>query len=387
VAARPPGLEPELEPSPEPGGGAGDGPGGAAVAPRVAAGQLTSFAAAVLATTGVPDGDARLVADSLVRADLWGHQSHGVLRLPWYVRRIRAGVMQAVTDPELVVDAGAVAVLDGRDGVGQVLAARAAAEAVRRARVHGIGAAGVRNSNHFGTAAYFTRMAPPEGCVGVLATNASPAMAPWGGREKAVGTNPWSVAAPAGRFGMMVMDIANTAVARGKVYLAEQQGRPVPAGWAIDRAGSPTTDPAAALAGTILPMAGHKGYTIALMVDVLAGVLTGGASGQAVHCPYQSEHRSGCGHLFVALDVGTFLPLAEFGARMERLVDQLKAVPRAEGVAEILYPGELEDRSEARNRREGLELPDQTLADLARLGRETGVEFGPAAGPGAVGAR
>jgi Malate/L-lactate dehydrogenase len=142
--------------------------------------QLTSFGAAVLVAVGVPDADARLVADSLVTADLWGHQSHGVLRLSWYVNRIRAGAMAAVTTPETVSDAGALLVVDGHDGVGQVLAAHAARQAVGRARTHGVGVVAVRNSNHFGTAAYFTRMAARDGCVAILTTNASPAMAPPG---------------------------------------------------------------------------------------------------------------------------------------------------------------------------------------------------------------
>ena len=263
-------------------------------ADRIDAGRLTSFAVAVLAAVGVPDADARLVADSLVTADLWGHQSHGVLRLSWYVNRIRAGVMRPVTTPETVSDTGALVVVDGHDGVGQVLAAHAAREAAGRAHEHGVGVVAVRNSNHFGTAAYFTRMAARDGCVAILATNASPAMAPWGGRRKTVGTNPWSIAAPAGGHDVMVMDIANTAVARGKVYLARQRGEAIPAGWAIDADGAPTTDPAAAIAGVILPMAGHKGYAISLMMDVLSGVLTGSAFGAAVSGPYQVERRSGC---------------------------------------------------------------------------------------------
>jgi LDH2 family malate/lactate/ureidoglycolate dehydrogenase len=340
---------------------------------RVAAERLTSFAAAVLAAVGVPDADARLVADSLVTADLWGHQSHGVLRLGWYVDRIRAGVMAAVTTPETVADSGALAVVDGHDGVGQVLAALAAREATRRARTHGVGVVGVRNSNHFGTAAYFTRMAARDGCVGILTTNASPAMAPWGGRRKTVGTNPWSIAAPAGEHDALVMDIANTAVARGKVYLARQRGEPIPAGWAIDADGAPTTDPAAAIAGMILPMAGHKGYAIALMLDVLSGVLTGSAFGAAVGGPYQAERRSGCGHLFIALDVAAFGDPDGFARRMEQLVAEVRSVPLAPGFDEVLYPGELEARTAREHLKAGLSLPRQTLDDLRRLADSTGV--------------
>ena len=151
--------------------------------------KLRRFAGDVYATAGMPRDDAALVADSLVQADLWGHQSHGVLRLDWYRARVRSGSMQAVTHAQLIVDSGAVAVIDGRDGVGQVLAHRAMREAISRAKRHGVGAVGVRNSNHFGTAMYYTRIAASEGCVGFLSTNASPSMAPWGGREKVVGNS------------------------------------------------------------------------------------------------------------------------------------------------------------------------------------------------------
>jgi LDH2 family malate/lactate/ureidoglycolate dehydrogenase len=341
---------------------------------RIAHDRLSDFAAAAYMTVGVPESDARLAADSLVQADLWGHQSHGVMRLSWYVARLRAGVMRPVTETDLVVDAGALAVMDGHDGLGQVIAARAASEAIRRAKAHGVGGVAVRNSNHFGTAMYFTLMAPPEGCVAFLSTNASPAMAPWGGRRKTVGTNPWSLAAPAGRHAAMVLDIANTGVARGKVYLARQKGQPIPPGWAITAEGELTTDPAAALSGIILPMAGHKGYAIAVMMDVLSGVLSGSGFGAGVAGPYQTERRSGCGHLVIALNIPAVQPLAEFNRRMERLIDELKAVSLAQGFDEILYPGELEARNDQRNRAEGLQLPEDTLVDLGKLAKDDGLE-------------
>jgi LDH2 family malate/lactate/ureidoglycolate dehydrogenase len=340
---------------------------------RVSAERLTELAAAVLIAVGVPDADARLVADSLVTADLWGHQSHGLMRLGWYVNRIRAGVMNPVTAPETVADTGPLAVVDGHDGVGQVLAALAARDAVRRARDHGVGVVAVRNSNHFGTAAYFTRMAAREGCVAILTTNASPAMAPWGGRRKTVGTNPWSIAAPAGRHDVMVMDIANTAVALGKVYLAKQRGEAIPQGWAIDADGVATTDPAAAISGVILPMAGHKGYAISLMMDVLSGVLTGSAFGAAVNGPYQFDQRSGCGHLFIALEVAAFGDRDGFTERMEQLVDEVKSVPLAPGFDEVFFPGELEARAARQNAEHGLTLPEQTIDDLRELANATGV--------------
>jgi len=197
-------------------------------------------------------------------------------------------------------------------------------------------------------------------------------MAPWGGREKAVGTNPWSIAAPAGRHGIAVMDIANTAVARGKIYLAAERGEAIPPGWAADEAGVPTTDARRAIHGLILPMAGHKGYVISFMMDVLSGVLTGSGFGAGIAGHYQADRRSTCGHLLLTIDIASMLPRDEFEQRMEALIDGIKAVPTAEGVDAILFPGELEDRHTARHRREGLTLPPTTWQSLVRLAAETG---------------
>jgi LDH2 family malate/lactate/ureidoglycolate dehydrogenase len=334
---------------------------------RIDPDQLRRFATAVYIAAGMAEAEAGLCADTLVQADLWGHQSHGVMRLSWYVARLKAGVCDPRAKPELVVDAGGLALIDGHDGMGQTVAARAAQEAIRRAKAHGIAAVGVRNSNHFGTALYFTLMAARESCVAFLSTNASPAMAPWGGRKKTVGTNPWSWACPAGSHAPMVLDIANTGVARGKIYLARQKGQKIPEGWAINAAGAPTTDPSEAIEGIILPMAQHKGYAIALMMDMLSGVLTGSGYGSAVAGPYQVERRSHAGHLMIALNIEAMQPLAEFNARMDSLITQIKSVPLAQGFEEVFYPGEIEARNDARNRQEGLSLPDDTLHDLREV--------------------
>src|SRR4051812_7592005 len=242
---------------------------------RIAPEALRHFGTRVLVSLGVPEDDGALVADSLVQADLWGHQSHGFLRLPWYAARLRSGAMRARTEPEVVSDTGPLMVWDGHDGIGQVLTERARRAAVARAGTHGVGVVGVRNSNHFGTAMYYTRRAAQDGCVAILTTNASPAMAPWGGREKRFGTNPWSIAAPAPGGRVVAVDIANTAVARGKIYLAENRGEPIPDTWALTADGAPTTDPAQGVLGVVLPMAGHKGYAISFLMDVLSGALTG----------------------------------------------------------------------------------------------------------------
>jgi len=341
--------------------------------PRIDAERLIDFGAAVYASAGMPEADARFVADTLVQADLWGHQSHGVLRLGWYLERLQNKVMKPVTQSETVVDAGTIAVIDGHDGVGQVLTADATRDAIKRAKAHGIGAVGLRNSNHFGTCMYYTRMAALEGCVMIMTTNGGPAMAPWGGRKKIIGTNPWSVAAPAGRHPPLIMDMANTGVARGKIYLARQKREPIPLGWAINAAGEPTTDPQAAIDGIILPMAEHKGYAIAVIVDVLSGVLTGSGFLSAVHSPYKTAEKSNCGHLIIALNIEAFQPLAQFNARMEQYVSELKSVPLAKGTNEVFYPGEMEAANDVRNRREGLLLPADTLVSLSKIARETGL--------------
>ena len=339
--------------------------------------DLVRFGTDVLIAHAVPEADAVLLADSLVKAELWGHSSHGMLRLPWYVDRLRSGVMVARTAETLAVDSGAVVVMDGHDGIGQVLTRKAVHLGMERAAQFGVSAVGVRNSNHFGTAAYFTREAAEAGFVTFLSTNASPAMAPWGGRVKAIGTNPWSLAAPAGKFGVAVMDIANTAVARGKIYLAAERGEEIPATWAADERGVPTTKASDAIHGLILPMAGHKGYVISFMMDVLAGVLTGSQFGSNVAGPYEKSRRSGCGHMLLTINVAAMMPREEFDARMETLISEVKSNPMAEGVSEIFFPGEMEDHNTARHNLSGITIADQTWQSMAKLASETQVVLPP----------
>jgi LDH2 family malate/lactate/ureidoglycolate dehydrogenase len=337
---------------------------------------LHAFGTRVLIASGVTEADAALVAESLVQADLWGHGSHGLLRLPWYVARLRSGAMRAVTDPGVLTDTGPLVLLDGRDGIGQVLTDRARVLATDRARQHGVGVVGVRDSNHFGTAMWFTRRAARDGFVAVLTTNASPAMAPWGGREKRLGTNPWSIAAPGPDGRVVAVDIANTAVARGKIYLAQSRGESIPESWALTADGAPTTDPAEGVLGVVLPMAGHKGYAIAFMMDVLSGALTGSAVGTGVHGPYEPEARSGCGHLFLALDPDAFGDRAGFDARVRQLVDEARSTPLAQGSDAVFSPGEVEDRAEAANLAAGgVVLARDALAELQRLAVAAGVPF------------
>ncbi|MDR7159057.1 Ldh family oxidoreductase [Arthrobacter sp. BE255] len=344
--------------------------------PRTAPTQLIDFASAVLRAEGVPAKDAHLVADSLVQAELWGHQSHGLLRLPWYVARLRSGAVTPLTRPQVVLDSDSMLVLDGRHGIGQVLAEIARREAVERAREHGIAMVGVRNSNHFGTAQYYTRRAAQDGCVAFLTTNSSPAMAPWGGRKKTLGANPWSIAAPAPTpGGVVVADLSNTAAARGKMFLARDRGEPIPADWALDANGVPTTDPAAALDGLIQPIAGPKGYAITFMMDVLAGALTGSQTGTRVNGPYDPDKQSGVGHLMIAIDVASLGETRSYMAAVQQLVDETKAAPLAEGTEEIFYPGEHAERHQQTVLATGgVRLPAKIRAELESLAADAGIE-------------
>jgi len=336
--------------------------------------QLHRFATEILQRVAVPQADAELVADTLVENERHGHPSHGLLRLSWYVARLETGAVKAVTETTYVVDAGAVAVIDGNDGIGQVITTRAMRDAIARAKAHGVGVVGVRRSNHFGTAAYYTRLAAEEGCIGFLSTNSSPSMAPWGGRTKAVGANPWSIASPSGHGSVAVLDIANGHVARGKIYAAMQRGEPIPEGWALGPDGEATTDPSVALAGVLLPMAGHKGYAISFMMDVLSGVLTGSSFGSAIIGPQRPEGSSGAGHLAMALDISAFTAFDGFEERMRTLTADMKGQPLAPGFNEILVPGELEARYAAKVDANGIELPDLTRQELTELAGRLGVE-------------
>lgn len=343
----------------------------------VDADALATFLAQVAEAHGVPAGDAALLAHTLVVAELWGHPSHGAIRLPWYLARVRSGATRAETVVETVRDSGAVVVLDGHDGLGQVVAQRAVELGVERARAHGVSAVAVRRSGHFGTAAYFTRYAAERGCVAILATNASPAMAPWGGRTKLLGTNPWSIAAPGPDGDVLVMDMANTAVARGKVYVAADRGEPIPVGWGASADGTPTTDPREAIEGLILPVGGAKGYVMAFMFDVLAGVLTGSAFGSDVVGPYRPEGASGAGHLLITLDVAAVADREDYEARVAALVAQVRGSEAAAWSDGVLTPGELEDRNRRRAEADGIRVLDRTWAELATLAEATGVPLPP----------
>lgn len=333
---------------------------------------LRDFALAVLEAVGVPRGDAGIVAEHLVEAELRGLDSHGVSRLPVYVQRLRQGLVAATARPAVVRDAPVAALIDGRNGLGIVVADYAMKTAVSKATAHGIGCAGVRNSNHCGYLGYYTKRAAAAGLIGFAFTNAPPAQAPWGGRVPYFGTNPLSVAVPRRKEPPIVVDMATTVAARGKIRLAAQKGLRIPEGWAIDREGSPTTDPNAALDGLILPVGGAKGYGLAMLVDILSGVLTGGLFGPAIG--YLTDQRpQGVGHFFLAIRTDLFIPVEQFLQGVEEMAQQVKACPPMVGFESVLLPGEPEELRAERNQREGIPVSDAVVAQLEHLGQQLGV--------------
>lgn len=335
--------------------------------------SLVKFSTEVLRWYGLRNEEAELLADSLAKAESWGHASHGLLRLPWYCSRVKTGAINANAHPWVVRDNGPVTILDGDNGIGQAVAARAAELSIQQAQKHGVGVVGVTHSNHFGTAAYFTRKAAEQGYVSLLFTNASPAIAPWGGRERLLGTNPWSIAAPAGERGVAVMDMANTEVARGKVYAAHERQERIPKTWASGPDGLPTNDPAEALEGLMLPMSGAKGYVLSFMIDLLAGALTGSGMGTEVTGPYSPHGAGNCGHLFITLDIDSMTDREGYEERVAQFVDTVSASERAPGVSNIFAPGKLEEENARLIYEIGIPLPEETRTALSRLSTESGV--------------
>ncbi len=289
----------------------------------------------------LPDADARTCARALVEADLRGAWSHGVARLPMYCARLVKGVSRARPNIRVERVAAAAALVDGDHGLGLVIAPRAMADAIGIARDAGVGVVGVKHSGHFGMAGLYAQQAMDAACLGFVYSNASPALPPWGGRRPFFGTNPFAFGAPSGAETPFLADMAMSVVARGKLKFAAQRGDTIPEGLALDKEGRPTTDGQAAYEGAVLPFGGVKGAALSWMMDVLGGVFTGAAFAGAVANPYSRLDRpQDVGHLFVVLRADLFMPLADFENRMDDLAAGVKAEPRAQGVEEILAPGE-----------------------------------------------
>lgn len=335
----------------------------------VTASWLTDTIEQIFGGLGYSPAAARTVAESLVDADMRGVASHGALLVPMYVERIQRGSVSRTEVAEVVHDFGAVATLDAHHGLGQLSADQAMRRAIEKAHGFGIGAVAVRHAFHFGAAFRYAKKAADAGCIGVAAANTRPLMPAPGGARSVVGNNPLAVAVPLPDRPPIVLDMALSEAALGKIRLAAQDGRDIPATWATDAAGEPTTDPVAALHGMLLPAGGPKGYGLALVIDVLTGVLSGGGFGAGVRGLYaDTSVPNDCAHFFLAVDPAAFGSAADFSRNALRLAEEIEASPVRPGVDRVYLPGQLErERGEAASRT-GIPIDDGVLAALQKLG-------------------
>ncbi|MFG3701083.1 Ldh family oxidoreductase [Micromonospora sp. NPDC047620] len=340
---------------------------------------LTDAVASVFGALGYSERAAGLVAGSLVDADMRGIPSHGVMLLPMYVDRIRAGSVSRAERAEVVRDKGAIAVLDAGHALGQLTGDQAMRLAVAKAQTYGVGVVTVRRAFHFGGAFRYVDLAANNGCVGIAAANTRPLMPAPGGASAVVGNNPLAVGVPRAGGKPVILDVALSEAALGKIRLAAGEGREIPASWATDAQGRPTTDPAAALKGLLLPSGAHKGYGLALMIDVLTGVLSGGAYGRGVQGLYADVSvPNDCAHFFLALDAEAFAEDAEeLARRVADLADQVLGSALAPGTERVHLPGDIEADRYDRASRDGVALQPSVFAGLVEVAAGLGVPLPP----------
>jgi LDH2 family malate/lactate/ureidoglycolate dehydrogenase len=330
----------------------------------------------IAVAAGVPHDDAVILADSLVNADLYGISTHGVSRLNIYIRRIQKGLIEPAGELRVEQQLPAVLRVDACNGLGQPQAVKTLRRLIPLARQHGVAAAAIRHSQHFGALSYYCNQAAAENMVLWAMTNGEPAMSPEGACEAFFGTNPIAVSFPTGKAFPLRVDMATSITARGNIIAAAKAGRPIPAGWALDADGHPTTDAAAALVGTVLAIAGPKGAALATMAEVFSGVLAGAAVGNTVGSMYkQMDRPQDVGHFFCLFDVAAFMDVETFKRRIDDMIDRIKGCRRREGVAEIVVPGELEYRKAQDNRRQGMPVGPETVEELRVLAAEYQLPF------------
>lgn len=327
--------------------------------------QLQELVARLAAAMGVPSDDASLFADALIDADLHGVSTHGVSRLNIYLRRIELGLINPAAALSIDRRSGTILALDAANGLGQVQARKALDLLIPLACQNGLAAATIRGSQHFGALSWFCNYAAEQQLVLLAMTNCEPAMSPEGGYEAFFGTNPIAASFPTGKGFSIKIDLATSTVARGNIIAAQKKKQPIPVGWALDPDGQPTTDAEQALLGTVLAMAGHKGYALALMVELFSGVLSGAAIGPDVGSMYKNLDRpQNVGHFFCLFDVRAFLDYPEYLRRIDATIDRIKASQKRPGVDEILVPGERSARTAQQNSMQGIPVSPETLSEL-----------------------
>jgi L-2-hydroxycarboxylate dehydrogenase (NAD+) len=344
---------------------------------RVPVRAITELIADALATSGLPAGDAAKVAELMTEADLTGADAHGVFRLPQYVRRLKAGGVNPRPDIRVTKTAPATAMVDGDNGMGHLVMARAAETAIELAQATGIAWVGARRSNHAGAAGVYAALPLAHGMIGIYSVVASANhMAMWGGAETLLGTNPLAVAIPAGEEAPVVLDIATTVVSYGTVKNYRLQGKTMPEGWMVSRChGGPLTDPANSAEGLLLPIGGYKGSGLALVLGMLAGTLNGAAFGRdVIDFNYDDDSACDTGHFIIALDVARFTPVETFATEVDRHMRDLRSSQRLPGVDAIRLPGEQRRQRREDRLRNGVPVLPGLRAQLDKLADELRVK-------------
>lgn len=340
----------------------------------VEAKDAIAFVESILVGNGTTPANAAIVARCLVAADLRGVDTHGMNRIPSYMERIRQGVLDGVATPKLTQITPVVSQVDAQNGFGFLAADAGMAAAIEAAKIYGIGMTSIKHSNHFGMSAWIVQKAIDADMMSLVFTNSSPALPPWGGREKLIGVSPLACGAP-GKEHPFILDMAPSVAARGKIYKAKRRGEKIPLDWALDKEGNPTDDPGAALdGGVMLPMGGPKGSGLAIMMDVFSGVLSGSAFAGHVTGPYDPSKPSDVGHFFVAIKPDLFMGLEDFRERMQYLYDRTVGAEKAAGVDRIYFPGELEQLEQARREKSGIPLVQAEIDALNAEAHKIGVE-------------
>ncbi len=341
--------------------------------PTVDALKLEQLTRDIFAARGVPPGDAAWIATLLVRANLRGHDSHGVIRIPHYVRAMKAGEVNPTPEIRVEADTPTIALIDGDLGFGQVVARRGITLAIDKARAQGLAAVTLKRTNHVGRLADYAEMAAAQGLIGMLWVNAPMSLnvAPWGGAARRLGTNPHALAVP-GPAGTVALslDFATSVIAEGKLKVKLNRGETVAPGIILNGAGRASTDPREFYAdppGSLLTTGGHKGYGLSLAVEILGGILSGTGAARATPGPVQN------GTLILCLDPSRFLPLEAFHTQVEALVAFVRSAPLAAGATEILIPGEPEARAERERRAGGIPIEDETWRQIAACAAEVDV--------------
>jgi L-2-hydroxycarboxylate dehydrogenase (NAD+) len=338
--------------------------------------DLIDVATKLFEGEGLSNADANIIAEDLVAANLRGLDSHGISRIPMYLERIRRKVVNPQPNITIKNITPAVSLVNGDDGMGFLAAHKAMDEAVRLAKQSGIGLVGVRRSTHYGMAALYVKQAIEAGYISLAYTNSSPAIPPWGGRSTFLGASPFAAGVPGGKEVPYVLDMAMTVIARGKIRLAATHGEPIPPGLALDSEGAPTTDAKKAFEGVCLPFGGAKGSALAMLMDLLAGVLTGANyAGEVKSLYFDHSEPQNVGHLFVAIRPDLFVPQEEFEDRMDNFVNKTKEVPLAQGFDEILIPGEPEERTAIQRLKNGIPLTSEVIQSLCEEGTRQGVDL------------